>query len=87
MQYRGMKKYVKPVRCSRKELEGFLVGDLIVDAEFAEKQANVGPLYPELGITKESLLCYAGECRRMAETPARTLSGIQLKFFTPGRDC
>lgn len=82
-----MKRYVPPKHCSQKELEDFLVRDLLRDAECAEEQANFGPLFPELGITKESLLAYAAECRKKAKTPAQSLSKIHLQFFTPGRDC
>jgi hypothetical protein len=35
--------------------------DLLSDARQAEAQAKAGPFYP--GVTKESLLAYAGECR------------------------
>jgi hypothetical protein len=68
------------------EQRKFLVQDLTIDAECAEKQAANGPFYPESGITEESLLAYARECREKVKTPARTLSGIRFQFFTPGRD-
>lgn len=38
--------------------------DLIADAECAERQASEGPFYP--GVTAESLLKYAAECRAKA---------------------
>ena len=81
------KRYIPLVHYTRKQLEDFLVRDLLNDAEQSEKQAETGPFFPERGITKESLLDYAAECRKQAKTPARTLSKINLQFFTPGRDC
>ena len=39
----------------------FLRDDFLSDARQAEAQAKAGPFYP--GVTKESLLAYAGECR------------------------
>lgn len=68
------------------EQRKYLVQDLTIDAEFAERQASNGPFYPESGITAEVLLAYARECREKVKTPAKTLSGIRLQFFTPGRD-
>ena len=38
--------------------------DLLADATQAEDQAKSGPFFP--GITKESLLAYAAECRAKA---------------------
>jgi len=81
--------YQKPHKYTRKELESLLVDDLMRDADSAERQAVTGPFYPEKGITKESLMDYANECREKA-TPrnkSKTLSAINLKFFTPARDC
>jgi len=45
--------------------------DLLSDARQAETQAESGPFYP--GVTRESLLAYAGECRAEAArmTPAK----------------
>ncbi len=43
--------------------------DLEIDAECAEEQAENGPYYPERGITKESLLAYAKECREKMKNP------------------
>ena len=80
-------KYVKREHYSRKELERLFVKDLIGDAEQSEKQASFGPFYPERGITKESLLNYALECRERAKNARKELSAIHLKFFTPARDC
>jgi len=40
--------------------------DHLVDAEHAERQAADGPFFPERGITRESLLAYATECRSKA---------------------
>ncbi len=55
------------------ELTQAWVLDNLMDAEFAEKQAVEGPFFPERGITTESLLEYAAECRRKAERPNTTL--------------
>ena len=82
-----MKAYMRSIHYSRKELEELLVRDLVCDAEFAEKQAADGSFCLNKGVTKEGLLDYARECREKAKTPAKTLSGIHLQFFTPGRDC
>jgi hypothetical protein len=49
------------------------VADLLSDAAFAEKQAAEGPYYPEKGITPETLLRYAAECREQAADPKRSL--------------
>ena len=48
------------------QLAAFLAADWLADAEHAEKQASTGPYYPDKGITRESLLAYAAECRRQA---------------------
>ena len=53
------------------ELDAFKRADLIADAEFAERQADTGPFYPEKDITRESLLAYAAKCRREAEAYGR----------------
>jgi hypothetical protein len=49
------------------ELDHWALYDLISDAEQAEAQAADGPFYPKSGITRESLLAYAAECRAKAE--------------------
>lgn len=43
------------------------VKDLLNDADHADRQAQDGPYFPELGITAESLQQYAEECRQNAE--------------------
>ena len=50
------------------ELLSALIQDLVTDAESAELQAETGPFYPERGITRESLLQYAAECRVAIQT-------------------
>ena len=56
--------YKAPKKYTETELADFITLDLIRDAEFAERQAINGPYYPEKGITRESLLVYAAECRQ-----------------------
>ena len=41
--------------------------DLVAEAEQSERQAEIGPYFPERGITKESLLAYAAKCRASVE--------------------
>ena len=81
--------YQSPHKYTRKELESLFVDDLMRDADSAERQAITGPFFPEKGITKESLMDYARECREKAapKNKSRELSKIHLQFFTPGRDC
>lgn len=55
--------YTKPVHYTAEELAAAERADLLADAEYAEQQAVEGPYYPERGITRESLLAYAAECR------------------------
>ena len=49
------------------ELDSAALADLLSDAEGAELQAVVGPLYPDKGITSDSLLAYAAKCREAIE--------------------
>lgn len=58
--------YAKATKYTNEELESARKADLIADAEFAERQAEEGPFYPERGITRDSLLSYAYKCRREA---------------------
>ena len=51
---------------TRQELSETARRDLLNDAECAERQAEQGPFFPERGITRESLLAYAKECRLKA---------------------
>lgn len=55
------------MKYTKKQLDAHAISDLLADAESSEKQAKEGPFYPEKGITKESLLKYAKECRDNAE--------------------
>lgn len=48
-------------------LDADALADLIADAESSERQAARGPFFPEKGITRESLLAYARQCRERAE--------------------
>lgn len=52
---------------SDKELAEASFADQINDAIFAEKQAEEGPFFPDKGITRETLLKYAAECRENAK--------------------
>lgn len=52
------------------QVEGW-VADLLSDADFAERQADEGPYYPERGITVASLRAYAAECREQAAANPR----------------
>lgn len=48
---------------SMTELDAAALADLVNDMHCAERQADEGPFYPDRGITRESLLSYAGKCR------------------------
>lgn len=53
----------------------YIIRDLQADIDHAERQAEHGPLFPELGITAESLRAYAQQCREQVariETSAST---------------
>lgn len=54
---------------TEQELIDFWRMDLINDADFAERQAQEGPFYPEQKITPETLLAYAKKCRNEAQEP------------------
>lgn len=56
-------------RYSPDELQSAWHDDQRRDAEHAEAQAANGPYYPEKGITRESLLAYAAECRAAMAQP------------------
>ena len=58
--------YMPKQHYSKEELAESWRRDLIADADFAERQANEGPFYPEKNITRESLLAYAAKCRAEA---------------------
>lgn len=45
------------------QLDDAALRDLVNDAECADRQAVEGPFYPERGITAESLIAYAANCR------------------------
>jgi len=53
-------------RYTESQLREFAVADQLRDAAQAERQAAEGPFYPDRGITRESLLAYAAECRASA---------------------
>lgn len=59
--------YKRPHHYTPEELSAAWKVDLLNDAKYSEKQAAEGPFYPEKGITKESLLDYAANCRKQAE--------------------
>jgi len=54
---------IKKQHYTAKELNDFAHQDVLNDAIHAEEQAENGPYYPDKGITKESLLEFAKECR------------------------
>ena len=54
------------MKYTEKELDSAAISDLLSDARCSERQAANGPFYPEKGITKESCLAYAAECREKA---------------------
>ena len=54
------------MKYTTKELDDFALRDLEIDLECAEEQAKNGPYFP--GVTKESLLAYAKECREKIDT-------------------
>jgi len=55
------------MRPERSVLDSAALRDLLSDAVSAEAQAADGPFYPDRGITRESLLAYAANCRAKAE--------------------
>jgi hypothetical protein len=59
----------KPHHYSPEELAAAWKADLLNDAKCSEEQAANGPYYPEKGITKETLLKYAADCRQKAGVP------------------
>lgn len=59
----------KRTRYTPAQLESAWHSDLRTDAECSEQQAENGPFYPEKGITRESLLAYASECRAKLGQP------------------
>jgi len=56
------------MKYTEQELDNAAIADQLADAEFAEKQAADGPYYPERGITRESLLTYAAQCRAFVQS-------------------
>lgn len=66
---RKQTRYTPPVRYTAEELAAAVRADLLVDAEHAERQAADGPFFSERGITRESLLAYAAECRSKLGVP------------------
>lgn len=58
--------YTPPVKYTPEELDNFALADLLNDARCSEEQAASGPFFPQKGITPESLLAYAAECRTKA---------------------
>ena len=56
------------------------IADLKSDIRQAEEQAKNGPFYPEKGITRESCLAYAEDCREKLKDPRNELVKILLKF-------
>ena len=60
------------MKYTEEELDAAWVADQLADARHAERQAAEGPVFPERGITRESLLAYAAYCRALAENPRET---------------
>ncbi len=54
-------------RFTTQELDNAALADLLNDARCSEEQAVSGPFWPDRGITSESLLRYAADCRVKAE--------------------
>ena len=54
------------MRYNAEELDRAAIKDLLADAKAAREQAIAGPYYPERGITRDSLLAYAGHCEATA---------------------
>jgi hypothetical protein len=55
--------YVPPVKYTDKQLDDYAMDDIRADAEQSEHQAANGPFWPDRGISRESCLAYAAECR------------------------
>lgn len=60
-----MAKHTPHARYSAAELDAAAIADLIADAESAERQAANAEFFP--GVTFESLMVYAQECRAKVE--------------------
>jgi hypothetical protein len=73
-----IRRYVPPVHYSQADQIQMIKDDLLRDAICSEDQAQNGPYYPDKGITKESLLQYAAECRAQIQldfTPDQFIRG------------
>jgi hypothetical protein len=55
--------YAPRVEYTGKQLDDYAMDDLRADAEQSEHQAEHGPFWPDRGITRESCLAYAADCR------------------------
>ena len=71
--------YRPPTRYTASQLSEACRRDLLNDAETAERQAEQGPFYPERGITKESLLAYAAECREKRRLAPDSSSNAEVR--------
>jgi hypothetical protein len=66
------------------ELDSHAIADQLNDAECAERQAEHGPFFPEKGITRESCLKYAAECR--ARIARYRSGGMHKAILSPVAD-
>jgi hypothetical protein len=60
------------MKYTESQLDQHALADLLADANAAKRQVSEGIFYPERGITRESLLAYARQCR---ESAARFANG------------
>jgi len=75
-----IRQYITPHHYSEAEQVQMIKDDLLRDAAHSEDQAENGPYYPEQGITRESLLVYAEECRESAKKQFTSTQFIQGKI-------
>ena len=66
--------YTPRANYTQEELDSAALRDLLSDATASEEQAAIGPYYPDRGVTAESLLAYAADCRKRAAKLQRTPS-------------
>lgn len=55
------------MKYTKQELDEAAIYDLAIDARTSREQAENGPYFPEIGITRESCIAYAEKCERSIE--------------------
>jgi hypothetical protein len=75
--------YAPPVHYTAERLDDCAMDDVRADIEQSEHQAEHGPFWPDRGITRESCLAYAADCRAMLERYAKGGSHNAILRGTP----